>query len=119
MGKKEILRTAETEFPVILQLNPKRLTNSGQLFTTQKFIDLKKLKRALSGDFQDSSLPKAYYWQERKAIVLGDGNHRTAVAYLRNEEINVEIIGLFDGKKIAIPFNVFIRKHLSGMGLEY
>jgi len=121
MGKKEILLLPEAiKYPFILTIDPEKLTNRGQLYTTQTFIDQEKLKRALNGDIDEEyPIPRGYWWKERNAIVLGDGNHRTAVAFMQNSTIEVEIVGPFDGSKNPIPFNVFIRKYISGMGLEY
>ena len=121
MGKKEILLLPEAiKYPFILTIDPRKLINKGKLYTTQTFIDQEKLIRALNGDVDDKyPIPKGYWWEERNAIVLGDGNHRTAVAYIRDKLIQVEIVGPFDGSKKPISFNVFIRKYISGMGLEY
>ena len=104
-----------------MEIDPKRLTSRGQLYTTQNFVDQEKLLKALNGivDPDDVAIPRGFWWGERQAIVLGDGNHRTAVAYLNGQIIKIEIIRPFDQSKNPIPFNVFIRNHLSGMGLQY
>jgi hypothetical protein len=120
MGKKENLFPGEIRYPAILTINPKTLTNKGQLFTTQYNINEVKLTNVLNGDVNEEyPIPRGYWWEEKKAIVLGDGNHKTAIAYMNGELIEVKIIGSFVRSKKPVPFNVFIRNCVSGMGLEY
>jgi hypothetical protein len=122
MAKKELfMPNSEISYPVILTIDPRRLTNRGQLYTTQNFVGQEKLMRALEGivDESENPTPQGFWWAKKNAIVLGEGNHRVSIAYLYGNFIDVEILGEFNKTKKIIPFNVFLKTYLSGLGLEY
>lgn len=121
MGKKE--RFEFIDYPRIIVINPKRLTSNGQLYTTQNFTDPIKMTRAFENKYEydigDKEIPEGWFWLERNAIVLGEGNHRCFIAYINDSIIEVNILGILPSDKKPIPFNVFARNFASGYGLEY
>ncbi|GAB4219098.1 MAG: hypothetical protein Fur009_3540 [Candidatus Microgenomates bacterium] len=118
MSRKE--RFEISQYPTEITINPGKLTRNGQLFTTQNFTHPDKLKRAINGeiDLEDNPIPVAWYWGEKGAIVLGDGNHRVAIAYLNEESLLIKLIGPFSKNIKPIPFKKFLIDNVSGWGLE-
>ncbi|MCX7955829.1 MAG: hypothetical protein N2593_01830 [Patescibacteria group bacterium] len=103
-----------------ITINPQALLNRGRLFTTQKYIDiydpyLQKIKRAI-GDMSDvkidNGLPIVWVAEQNGEItyIVGEGNHRIAMACINRSIIDVCVTGIFDGKKSIFGFNIIVKK---------
>lgn len=82
-------------FQIILKPGP--LLNRGRLYTTQNWVSMDKLAGAINGqpDFTEEP-PSGWIFTNKRGqecYVIGDGNHRTALAILRGESIPLRIIG--------------------------
>lgn len=97
-----------------ININPGTLMNRGRLFTTQTYIDLTKLMRAIEGqpDLEEEPPSGWTYIDERghECYVFGDGNHRTALAIIRGGSIPFTIVGQWDPRKKKVGFNFIVNR---------
>lgn len=85
--------------PSIRVIMPSTLLNQKRLFTTQNWIDLPKLTGAFHAQTNATS-QSASGWvftnkKGEECYVLGDGNHKTALAILKRETITFVPKGLW------------------------
>jgi len=99
--------TPEADPPPIW-INPGSLLNRKRLFTTQPWVDMEKVRRAINGlpSFEEE-LPSGWIWMKNgiECYVLGDGNHRTAYAILTGQSIPFLTVGEWNGQSKPYGFN--------------
>lgn len=98
----------------MFMIDPRRLLNKKRLFATQDWIDMNKLTNALQGlpDLEEEPPRGWVFLNERSQIcyVLGDGHHRTGIAWLRNESTPFTVIGIWQGDRVKYGFNAITKR---------
>ncbi len=95
-----------------MQINPQALVNKKRLFTTQSWVDMKKLANAMEGipDINDDP-PKGWISEERQGLVytVGDGNHRIGLTCIKRDQIPFVVIGIWESGT-RYGFNIILNK---------
>jgi hypothetical protein len=110
----------------MITILPHNLLNRKGLFTTQNWIDdQQKLRTALRKEEKPpiDLPPSGHLWlyNGQRRIVMADGNHRTGIACLYQEPIDIEILDIWTYDKPPVrvySFNVITSKlkwELSGV----
>lgn len=99
-----------------ITINPQALLNKKRLYSTQKWIDLRKLESLYRGKVYRYP-PKVWLACENKdlSVIVGDGNHRVAFACMHREKIDVLIEGTWPGG-VRYGFNIIIQKIQGELG---
>ncbi len=98
------IRPLEALVGTTMTINPQRLLNKGLLFSKQDYIDTDRAIRAVK-NLSEPRPAKAGISMENihgktsLVITITDGNHRVGLACLRNEEIDIQIEGIWIGKQ--------------------
>lgn len=100
------MMTPETD-QKLTWINPGQLLNRKRLFTTQFWIDMVKLGRAIKGEPSfDEEPPSGWIWTKggKECYVIGDGNHRVAYAIMTRQDIPFRIIGEWPDRERKRPY---------------
>jgi hypothetical protein len=85
-----------------------------KLYSSQTWIDTEKVKKAL--DYENRDAPEKEvlaigYWHTlptgRRIVVLGDGHHKSLLAWEDGRKINIKMIGELPKNLKFIPFSQF------------
>lgn len=119
MHNEFFLNTPEDELVgKTISIMPHALLNKSALYTTQDWIDdTRKLRAAVfkKGLPPEDLIPSCHLWiykGNQKRIVMTDGNHRTGIACLNHEPIDIQVQDIWrtDHPPVKIyPFNKITR----------
>ena len=114
-GKREPREQNDHELQTLVgqqvTIKPASLHNRKRLFTTQSWTDSARVLNALEGG--ENTPPRVWVYRNSKgkiSYVVGDGNHRIAIAIIRGEDITVEVEGIWDRPKRPYGFNQILRQ---------
>lgn len=104
-----------------IQVLPHLLLKTNSLFTTQNWVDYSgRLKTEIKGsiDTPPNLIPCCHLWilpNSKRKIVMSDGNHRTGIACLNKNPIDIQIEDIWNTElpqKKIYPFNIITKKIL-------
>jgi hypothetical protein len=119
MGNEQIFNSnVEDLVNQTISIMPHQLLNKKCLYTTQDWIDdQRKLRAALRHeDIPPTDMqPSAHLWLRRgkRRLVMTDGNHRTGIASLYHEEIDIGIQDVWESDVPPLkvfPFGLIVAK---------